>query len=111
TSVLDDDAGDAKALGELDRIYAKQKMWPELLDVVDKRALLATATQDRADSAFRAAHIVETLLTDPDAAIPRYGAVLQVAPAHLEARAALESLMAKDDHIETVAPILERIYR
>jgi golgin subfamily B member 1 len=111
TSVLDDDAGDARALAELDRIYAKQKMWPELLDIVDKRALLATNTQDRADLAFRAAHIVETQLTDPDAAIPRYGAVLQVQAAHVEARAALESLMAKDDHIEAVVPILERIYR
>ncbi|HEY5945217.1 MAG TPA: tetratricopeptide repeat protein, partial [Kofleriaceae bacterium] len=111
TSVLDDDAGDARALAELDRIYAKQKMWPELLDIVDKRALLATNTQDRADLAFRAAHIVETQLNDPDAAIPRYGAVLQVQPTHVEARAALESLMAKDEHIEAVVPILERIYR
>ncbi|HEU4612270.1 MAG TPA: tetratricopeptide repeat protein, partial [Kofleriaceae bacterium] len=111
TSALDDDAGDARALAELDRIYAKQKMWPELLDIVDKRALLATSGQERADLAFRAAHIVETQLMDPDAAIPRYGAVLQVMPAHVEARAALEALMAKDEHIEAVAPILERVYR
>ena len=111
TSILDDDAGDARALAELDRIYAKQKMWPELLDIVDKRALLATNTQDRADLAFRAAHIVETQLTDPDAAIPRYGAVLQVSAQHNEARAALESLMAKDEHIEAVVPLLERVYR
>jgi tetratricopeptide (TPR) repeat protein len=111
TAALDDDAGDARALAELDRIYAKQKMWPELLDVVDKRALLATATQERADLAFRAAHIVETQLNEPEAAIPRYGAVLQVLPAHVEARAALESLMANDEHIEAVAAILERIYR
>ena len=61
-------------------------MWPELLDVVDKRALLATDAQDRADLAFRAARLVETQLTDPDAAIPRYGAVLQVLASH-EARA------------------------
>jgi tetratricopeptide (TPR) repeat protein len=111
SSVLDDDAGELRALGELDRIYAKQKMWPELLDIVDKRALLATTQQDRADYAYRAAHIVEVQLTDPDAAIPRYGAVLQVMPAHAEARAALEQLMAKDDHIEDVTPILERVYR
>lgn len=111
TAMLDDDAGDTRALAELDRVYAKQKMWPELLDIVDKRALLAPSTQDRADFAFRAAHIVETQLTDPEAAIPRYGAVLQVQPGHVEARAALETLMAKDEHVEAVAPILERIYR
>src|SRR5690606_23083009 len=111
TSVLDDDAGDARALAELDRIYAKQKMWPDLLEIVDKRALLATAQKDRADLAFRAAHIVETQLADPDAAIPRYGAVLQIDSTHAEARACLEALMAKDDFIESAAPILERIYQ
>jgi len=111
TSMLDDDAGDARSLGELDRIYAKQKMWSELLDIVDKRALLATTQKDRGDLAFRAAHIVETQLTDPEAAIPRYGAVLTIDPAHSEARAALEALMAKDDFVDAVVPILERIYR
>ncbi len=111
TSALDDDASDTLALAELDRIYAKQKMWPELLDIVDRRALLATSQKDRADLAFRAAHIVETQLTDPDAAIPRYGAVLQIDPAHAEGRAALEALMAKDEHVEVVSPILERLYQ
>ncbi len=111
TAVLDDDAGDAVALGDLDRIYAKQKLWPELLDVVDKRALLAASAKDRADLAYRAAKLVEIELTDPEAAIPRYGAVLQVLPAHEGARAALEALMQNDDHVETATPILERVYR
>jgi tetratricopeptide (TPR) repeat protein len=111
TAVLEDDAGEQTALGELDRIYVKQKMWPELLDIVDRRSLLASAARDRADLAFRAARLVETELTDPDAAIPRYGAVLQVLPAHEQGRAALEALMAKDHHVEAVTPILERVYR
>ncbi|MGF7473702.1 hypothetical protein WFJ45_23425, partial [Salmonella enterica subsp. enterica serovar Minnesota] len=68
TSILDDDAGDQSALAELDRIYGKEKMWPELLDVVDRRALLAVNTRDRADLAYRAAKLVEVELTDPDAA-------------------------------------------
>jgi tetratricopeptide (TPR) repeat protein len=111
TAVLDDDAGDARALAELDRIYSKEKMWPELLDVVDRRALLAISARDRADFAFRAARLVETELADPDAAIPRYGAVLQVLPGHEAGRAALETLMANDDFVEGVTPILERLYR
>ncbi len=111
TSVLDDDAGNAGALAELDRIYASQKLWPELLDVVDKRALLAISAKDRADLAYRAARLVEVELGDPDAAIPRYGAVLQVFASHDPARAALEQLMASDEHVEAVAPILERVYR
>ncbi|HEY0250950.1 MAG TPA: hypothetical protein VGC41_05455, partial [Kofleriaceae bacterium] len=111
TAILDDDASDQSALGDLDRIYAKQKLWPELLDVVDKRALLAADPRERADLAFRAAKLVETELSDPDAAIPRYGAVLGVQPTHEGARAALEQLMQEDDHVETATPILERTYR
>ena len=110
-AVLDDDAGDPKALAELDRIYAKQKMWPELLDVVDKRALLAHNAVDRADLAFRAAHLVEVELLDPEAAIPRYGAVLQVLPSHAPARNALAALMADEDHVDATSAILERVYR
>ena len=111
TAILDDDASEPQALAELDRIYVKQKMWPELLDVVDKRALLATGARDRADLAYRAARLVETEMSDPDAAIPRYGAVLGVLPSHEAARAALEALMTHDDHVEAVAPLLERVYR
>jgi len=47
-----------------------------------RRALLATNAQDRADLAFRAGHLVEVELVDPESAIPRYGAVLQVLPSH-----------------------------
>ena len=82
-----------------------------MLDVVDKRALLAAGAPDRADLAYRAAKLVETELSDPDAAIPRYGAVLQVLPAHDAARAALEALMQHDDRVEAATPILERVYR
>ncbi len=111
TAVLDDDAGESRALAELDRIYSKEKMWPELLDVVDRRALLAISSKDRADLAHRAAQLVEHELRDPDAAIPRYGAALQILPAHAPSRGALETLVVRDEHVATVSPILERIYR
>ncbi|HUJ59383.1 MAG TPA: tetratricopeptide repeat protein, partial [Kofleriaceae bacterium] len=111
TAALEDDAGEPGALAELDRIYAAQKLWPELLDVVDKRALLAVSAKERADLAYRAARLVETELGEPDGAIPRYGAVLQVLAGHEPARAALEGLMAKDEFVDAVTPILERVYR
>ncbi len=111
TAVLDDDAADTTALTELDRVYGQEKMWPDLLDVLDRRALLAISTKDRADLAYRAAHLVETELRDPDAAIPRHGAVLELAPGHAPARAALEGLLVRDEHAEAITPILERVYR
>ncbi len=111
TAILDDDAGEQAALGELDRIYTKQKMWPELLEIVDRRSLLAVAVRDRADLAYRAAKLVEVELSDADAAIPRYGAVLGIHPPHEQARAALEALMGHDHHVDATTQILERTYR
>ncbi len=111
TAILEDDAGELQALAELDRLYLVQKMWPELLDVVDRRALLASHAQDRADLAYRGAHLVQVELSDAEAAIPRYGAVLQMLPTHQAARAALEALLLEDDHVASVSPILERLYR
>jgi golgin subfamily B member 1 len=110
-AILDDDAGDGGALAELDRIYAGKEMWPELLDVVDRRALLAISTRDRADLANRAAELVATELRDPAAAVARYGAVLQLVPSHALARTALEGLLRLDDHVDAVAPLLEHVYR
>jgi tetratricopeptide (TPR) repeat protein len=111
TAVLADDANEPTGLVDLDRIYGKQKMWPELLDIVDKRALLAANAAERAELAFRAAKLVETELSDPEAAIPRYGAVLGMVPTHAGAREALEQLMQRDDHVLASTPILERVYR
>ncbi len=111
TAILDDDAGELRALAELDRLYGHQQMWPELLDVVDRRALLAPSAYDRAELAFRTAQLVQTELTDPEAAIPRFGAVLQVLPTHPGARAALEALTELDDHVAAATSILERVYR
>ena len=111
TAILDDDANDLTALVDLDRIYAKQKMWPELLDVVDRRALAASTGGERANLAFRAAKLVEVELSDPDAAIPRYGAVLGVQSDHAPAREALEQLMQRDELVAAATPILERVYR
>ncbi|HSK02881.1 MAG TPA: tetratricopeptide repeat protein, partial [Kofleriaceae bacterium] len=111
TAILDEDLADPAALAELDRIYTGEKMWTELLEVVDRRANLAASAQHRADLMFRAGSLVERELSDPDGAIPRYGAVLGVLPAHAAARDALEALMARDAHVEPVAAILERVYR
>jgi tetratricopeptide (TPR) repeat protein len=112
-AVLADDPADLDALAELDRLYGGERMWPELLDVIDRRALLAIAAGDRADLAYRAARIVEVELAEPDDAIPRYGAVLDLFARHADARAALEGLMAQasDQHLEPASAVLERVFR
>ena len=111
TAVLDDDAGEPRALAELDRLYSAQKLWPELLDIVDRRALLAAVQSERAELAYRAAHLVEAELLDVDGAVPRYSAVLTMLPGHAPARAALEALMSRDELVEATTSVLERVYR
>ncbi len=110
-AVLAADAGDATGLAELDRLYAANRMWPEQLDVLDRRALLAPEAAARAELAFRAAQLCERELGEPEAALGRYGAVLQILPSHAGAKAALEALLAKDDHAEAAAALLERHLR
>ncbi len=113
-AILGEVAGDAEALAELDRLYARERMWPELLEIVDRRALLATDARARADLAFRAAQLVEKELVEPADAITRYGGILQIDPGHAATRAALEALIAPaagDEHVDAAGAVLERLYR
>ncbi len=110
-AVLSVDPGDPLALAELDRLYQTTRMWPELLEVLDRRAVVAADAAARAELAFRAAVLTLRELVEPDAAIPRFGAVLAMAPGHAGARAALEELLGKDDHVDAVAAILDRQLR
>ncbi len=110
-ALLEADARNSLALRELDRCYAAQQMWPELIDVLDQRAVLAAVTLERAELAFRAASIVAEQQHDLEAAIARYGAVLQVLPSHLPAKQALFGLLGDDDFAPVAAPLLERLCR
>ena len=111
TDLLEEDPGNVGALVELDRLYDKAKLWPELLDVLDRRASLAVQLGERADLGVRAGKLVETELADPLAAVDRYQAVLQLVPTHAGARAALESLLTSDDTALAAAAVLEPVYR
>lgn len=109
--LLEEDPGNVPALVELDRLYNKARLWPELLDVLDRRAALAPHPAERADLGTRAGRLVEVELSDPLAAIGRYEEVLKLLPGHTGARAALEALLAEGDHALPAAAVLEPVYR
>lgn len=109
--MLEEDPSNALALSELDRLYNKARLWPELLDILDRRAALAAHSAERADLGTRAGRLVEVELADPLAAIGRYEEVLKLAPAHAGARTALEALLLSDDHALAAAAVLEPVYR
>ncbi len=109
--LLEESPADLPALSELDRLYAKARLWPELLDVIDRRTALAAHAAERADLGTRAGRLVEVELSDPLAAIGRYEEVLKQASGHAGARGALESLLRESDHALAAAAVLEPVYR
>jgi tetratricopeptide (TPR) repeat protein len=116
--VLGEHPQDAEALAELDRLFAREKQWPELLEVIDRRAALAGDLVGRAELAFRAARLVEQEMSEPSDAIQRYRAILQDVPTHAGARAALEELIGigrtdrtGDEHVDAAGEVLETLYQ
>ncbi len=113
-AVLDPETGDPtdpEALSRLDELYQREAMWPELVEVIDRRVALEADVGARAELSFRAAQVVANELIEPDAAIERYSALLGFAPGHQPTRAALEQLMQREESAERAAPVLERLHR
>jgi tetratricopeptide (TPR) repeat protein len=113
-AILDPDTGDptdAEALARLDALYQRESMWPDLVEVLDRRAALESDPGRRAELAFRAAQVVEKELVEPEQAIERYAALLVFAPGHAGTRAALDALAQKEETSERAAAVLERLYR
>ncbi|HUH00576.1 MAG TPA: tetratricopeptide repeat protein [Kofleriaceae bacterium] len=109
-AVLDDDSSDTEALAELDRIFQRDQMWIELVDVLDKRAELEVDVAARAELGFRAADVVGKELLDLERSLDRYAMVLQVDPKHPGARKALDALTRNEDMLARASAVLERLY-
>jgi len=101
---------DAEALEMLGSIYLREKQHSDLIDVLDRRARIATTPQARDALAFKAAYITEHEVLDLAGAISRYRQVLDGTPAHAESREALWALCRGDDSrllaIEALEPLL-----
>ena len=110
-AVTDADAQDAEALCGLDRLYSKEQMWTELLDVLDRRAAITAQPAASAELAFRAAELVRTELLEAEAAVDRYAGVLALLSTHEGARAALDGMTTQEDTAEMAADVLESLYR
>ncbi len=110
-AVLEADGGDAEALAKLDELYLREKMWPELVEILDRRKDLEGDLAARAELGYRAAVVVQNELMEAESAIRRYSDVLELATAHEGARAALDQMTKNEDTLELAAQVLERHYR
>ncbi|MBT8494839.1 MAG: tetratricopeptide repeat protein, partial [Deltaproteobacteria bacterium] len=111
TAQLEEAATDGEALATLDRLYGREAMWSELLEVLDRRIELAEDAAAAAELGYRAAKVVEDKLVDPHGAIERYAAVIVLVPVHRGAREALDKLTRNDETLWSAADVLERLYR
>jgi tetratricopeptide (TPR) repeat protein len=113
-AVLDPETGDpsdAEALARLDALYQREAMWPELVEIIDRRVALEGEPAARAELSFRAAQVVEKELVEPEQAIERYARVLGFAPGHGRTRAALDALAQKEETADRATAVLESLYQ
>ena len=109
-AVLELDPDDARALEGLRTLFEKESMWQDLIEVIDHQATLA-AGEAKVAGAFTAAELTESKLIELEAAIERYAGVLELAPTHAGARAALERHSKSEDSRERCCEVLEAVYR
>jgi tetratricopeptide (TPR) repeat protein len=103
--------GEPKALEALDRLYVRERQWPELLEILEARIAGTPDPAARADLRFRSGLVLEEGLGDAPGAIDRHDQVLADVPTHPGARKVLWRLLRGDDHREAAARVLEPVLR
>jgi hypothetical protein len=107
----DDSNNDPLALEQLDKIFEREKAWPDLVDIIDRRAGIAGSPEAQADLLYRAARVVDKEMSEAGQAVERYRYLLhEKNPRHQLAREALDVLARDEDTLEAAAEALEPIY-
>jgi golgin subfamily B member 1 len=110
-AVLDESGQDAAALGALDRLYAKEEMFPELLEILGTKRSGTADQMLRVELGMRIGGLDEKELGDLDGAVDAYRDVLGEQPTHAGALEALERL-AVDMAVRSKAiAVLEPLHR
>jgi tetratricopeptide (TPR) repeat protein len=90
--ILDEDETDARALSGLERLYDREGQWPELIEVLRRRAVLEASADLRRELYLRVARLFEERIGDPAEAIAAYRQVNDEIGADREALGALARL-------------------
>src|SRR5581483_1392596 len=99
------------ALGALESLFVRQRMWSELAENLETRLGLAESEEEQIRLMLRLARLRETEMGYPDNAIEGYRQVLERDPANAEALEALERLGTLPAHELAISEILEPLYR
>ncbi|HEX9297066.1 MAG TPA: tetratricopeptide repeat protein [Polyangiaceae bacterium] len=99
------------ALGALDALYTRQRMWVDLADNLESQLRLAPNEDAQLELMLRLASLREREMDQVGEAIEGYRQVLDRDPTNLRALAALERLGQSEAHELSIAEILEPLYR
>ncbi|MCC7540253.1 MAG: tetratricopeptide repeat protein, partial [Deltaproteobacteria bacterium] len=109
--VLSIDPTSAAALGALDGLFERQKLWTDLADNLSQQLNLASEPEARVPLMLRLGLLREKQMSDVETAIETYRSVLEIDAGNEAALEALERLLGSTEHQTIVAEILEPIYR
>jgi golgin subfamily B member 1 len=101
---------DLNALSRMDALCEDQQRWPELADVLGRRAGLVSA-DERPALAFKLAVVRETRLLDKAGAIELYTELLSGNPRHPGALQRLEAMAQKEPQNQAAFQVLAKAYR
>ncbi len=106
-NALTADSSSVPTLTALDRLYRGQQMWPNLIDVLTRRAQLEQDERDVIRLKLEIGQLFDLRLYDAPSAIGSYQGVLDIDPANLPALRALEQLYEKTGQSEKYLEVLE----
>ncbi|MBW2510239.1 MAG: tetratricopeptide repeat protein, partial [Deltaproteobacteria bacterium] len=109
--ILELDPTNRAALRELDELLARQGLWSDLADNVERQLSLADEPEEQTTLLLRLAEIREERMGSTDSAIEIYSDVLSNDASNPAALGALERLLESSQYQAAVADILEPIYR
>ncbi len=109
--ILELDPTNRGALSALDELLARQGLWSDLADNVERQLSMTDDAEEQTALLLRLADIREERMGSTDSAIEIYRDVLSSDASNPAALGALERLLESSEHQAAVAEILEPIYR
>lgn len=109
--VLEIDPAHVDAIRSLDRLYDATEKWPELMDILAREIDVATSADEILELQYRLGYVAQQHVGDIDRAVEAYRGILEAAPEHQNAMAALEGLFAGGVKALEIGEFLEPLYR
>jgi len=109
--VLSIDPTSTRALAALEGLYSRQERWTDLADNLEAQLRLAETDEQQLALMLRLAQLRETRMSEVDQAVEIYRQVLERDSANIDALSALERLGRDAKYEQSIAEVLEPLYK